>query len=431
MGLINETNEQYYVGTQSMVFDPNGTGIYAFTWDIDLAFGYVDLLNPGSSSWSAPATPSMSPYYQLNNFILETSPDNSTWLEYDGQFPGNGSVGITGSGGYFTLNDNVITFANPNAVNYDGVNPSPSYIRVRLKNLYNTDSFAQYGGYQYTSLEDVVNNFMVAYVGQDKIIPSVKRTDVMFHAKRGLQEFSYDTLKSVNSQELTIPPSLSVVIPQDYVNYVKLSWIDSSGVTHIIYPTRLTSNPTHLPIQDDKGIPIQDDVLHPDGSFKGENIQGTSLMEERWNTMSNDPNIDLYEMNAYYGNIYPYWNTWFGQKYGLDPETSQGNGWFTINDREGKFSFSSNLGGKLILLEYISDGLAHDKNSKIPKLAEQALYMHIAYSILASRIRQPEYVVQRFKRDRRAALRNAKIRLSNIKIEEITQVMRGKSKIIK
>ena len=55
----------------------------------------------------------------------------------------------------------------------------------------------------------------------------------------------------------------------------------------------------------------------------------------------------------------------------------------------------------------------------------------MAYSILAGRSRQPEYLVQRFKRDRRAALRNAKIRLSNIKIEEITQVMRGKSKIIK
>jgi hypothetical protein len=50
----------------------------------------------------------------------------------------------------------------------------------------------------------------------------------MFHAKRGLQEFSYDTLKSIKSQELTIPASLSVIIPQDYVNYVEMSWIDDA-----------------------------------------------------------------------------------------------------------------------------------------------------------------------------------------------------------
>jgi len=59
------------------------------------------------------------------------------------------------------------------------------------------------------------------------------------------------------------------------------------------------------------------------------------------------------------------------------------------------------------------------------------MYMHIAYSILASRQNIPEYIVQRYKKDRRATLRNAKIRLSNIKLEEITQVFRGKSKQIK
>jgi len=57
--------------------------------------------------------------------------------------------------------------------------------------------------------------------------------------------------------------------------------------------------------------------------------------------------------------------------------------------------------------------------------------MHIAYSILAGRVNVPEYIVKRFKKDRRAALRNAKLRLSNIKLEEITQVFKGKSKQIK
>ena len=80
---------------------------------------------------------------------------------------------------------------------------------------------------------------------------------------------------------------------------------------------------------------------------------------------------------------------------------------------------------------YLSDGLAYDGDMRVPKMAEEAMYMHIAYSILASRAKQPEYVVQRFKKDRRAALRNAKIRLSNIKLDEIIQIMRGKSKQIK
>ena len=72
----------------------------------------------------------------------------------------------------------------------------------------------------------------MAYVGAGKLIPSAKRTDIIFHAKRAMQEFSYDTLKSINSQELTIPNSLSVIMPQDYVNYVSMSWYDSQGIAH-------------------------------------------------------------------------------------------------------------------------------------------------------------------------------------------------------
>ena len=64
-------------------------------------------------------------------------------------------------------------------------------------------------------------------------------------------------------------------------------------------------------------------------------------------------------------------------------------------------------------------------------MAEEALYAHISHAILASRINQSEYVVQRLKRERSAKLRNTKIRLSNIKLSEIVQVMRGKSKWIK
>ena len=92
-----------------------------------------------------------------------------------------------------------------------------------------------------------------------------------------MQEFSYDTLKSIKSQELNIPPELSVVIPQDYVNYTAVSWIDQLGVKRPIYPANnLTTNPYRKPIQDAAGVPTQDNF--------GNNIEGTSITEERWRT---------------------------------------------------------------------------------------------------------------------------------------------------
>ena len=68
---------------------------------------------------------------------------------------------------------------------------------------------------------------------------------------------------------------------------------------------------------------------------------------------------------------------------------------------------------------------------RVHKFAEEAMYKHIAYGILSTRINTPEYIVARFKKERFAETRKAKLRLSNIKIEEITQILRGKSKWIK
>ena len=99
------------------------------------------------------------------------------------------------------------------------------------------------GNYQFTSLDDIITQFQIAYVGEGKIIQKVKRADIAFHAQRGLQEFSFDTFKSCKSQEIALPASLQMMLPHDYVNYTKISWVDSAGIKHLLYPTSKTSNP--------------------------------------------------------------------------------------------------------------------------------------------------------------------------------------------
>ncbi len=396
-GLITETNEQYYAGAQRFI----STGATAFTttFNTDLVFGSYDPANAD---------------YALNNFKLYTSPDGT---------PGN----YTEYTGVYTVANNTITFL---VAPIAGV-----YVAAQLKalnggNFGTEDAYGDtvqenYGSYAYTSLNDVINGFIATYVGEHKLIGDVKRTDVIFHAKRGLQEFSYDTLKSVKSQELNIPPSLSVAVPQDYVNYTNICYIDAMGIKHPIYPTNnLTTSPYEVPLQDESGQLTQDNI--------GDNLEANSITNDRWANANDrllNGNITAEDYYAY--DSYLTGNPILGQRYGNEPQYAQRNGWFNMNEREGTIAFSSNLKGRLIVLEYISDGLAYDLDARIPKMAEDALYAHILYSILASRINQPEYVIQRLKRDRAAKLRNAKIRLSNIKLNEIVQVMRGKSKWIK
>ena len=408
MSLITETNQQYYQGAQGF----RGDGVklsFETTFDTNLILGSFDPNNVD---------------YALNNFKLYTSTSG---------LPGKYDEYIT----VFTVVNNAITFAA-------GSEPANGlYIVVQLKILdggkYGTTeaekAYGQavednYGSYAYTTLDDAIDNFMVGYVGDGKLVQTAKRSDILFHAKRGLQEFSYDTLKSIKSAELTIPASLTLALPQDYVNYVKCSWVDQAGVLHPIYPTNnLTTSPYYTQIQDSAGVPTQDNF--------GSDIEGTSITQERWHSNSsgdllnnNLTGINDFSLNLNQnGEFINFQN--FGQLYGLDPQYANVNGYFNLNEREGKMSFSSQLVGRLIVLEYISDGLAYDSDTRIPKMAEEALYAHVLHAVISTRANQPEYVVQRLKKERSAKLRNAKIRLSNIKTEEITQVMRGKSKWIK
>ena len=395
MGLITETNEEYYAGEKVfLVLDGASSGPLATTFNTELQ---------------------LTTSTQNSNFRVEYSEDvGVTWKDY---------TGVVSLSTTKTANDTV----NLTPV----ISAGPGFDTLIRVVLMIPAVWNNYGGYSYTSLNDIVNNFLVGYVGHGKLIPSAKRTDVIFHAKRCLQEFSYDTLKSIKSQELHVPPSLSVIMPQDYVNYVRMSWIDAYGIKHIIYPSdNLTSAPYTVPLQDasSSGEFIFDNF--------GENTEGTSLTMEKWEKLqqwqlSGGYNDYLNGAFNYYGQDYMYGRQYRGMRYGLLPETTQINGYFTINEREGKFSFSSDMSGKLIILEYISDGLGYDLDMKVPKMAEEAMYMHIAYSILATRPNIPEYIVQRYKKDRRATLRNAKIRLSEIKLDQIVRIMRNKSKWIK
>ena len=120
-----------------------------------------------------------------------------------------------------------------------------------------------------------------------------------------------------------------------------------------------------------------------------------------------------------------------GQRFGIEPENATTNGLFYIDDTRGFIHFSSNLCEKIITLKYISDTLGTDGEMQVHKFAEEAIYKHIIYAVVSTSVGIPEYIVARFKKERFAETRKAKLRLSNLKSEELAQVMRGKSKQIK
>ena len=386
-----------------------------------------------------------------------------------------------------------------------------------------------HGGYQNLSLSDIINNFTATYVGEGKILGGVLKADISFHAHRALAELHYDTLRSCKSQEITLPPSLTMVLPQDYVNYTKLTWSDGNGIEHVLYPASKTSNPRKT-AQDDDGnyifdvpLPGQDALLYQfplevvvedmapnedtfviytglggagfglatseeaneknplevgmeiispwfpigttisavsssptttgvsDFTFTTSNstfsagsgvtvptVTGAKIKigakSETWEAYDSSSNNQVAIDQSTTTNLAVDADNYFqntGERYGLDPQYAQANGSFFIDCNSGKIHFSSNLSGKTIILHYLSDGLGTDEEMLVPKLAEEAIYKWILYGCLLARVGVPAGMLQLAKREKFTETRKAKIRLSNIKIEEITQIIRGKSKWIK
>ena len=282
-----------------------------------------------------------------------------------------------------------------------------------------TDTSESYGNYQYIKGKDIVNNFTIAYVGADKIIPKCSRTLVQFHAQRAIAELSYDVLRSEKSQEIEVPASLTMILPHDYVNYVKMTWMEAqTGIEHILYPAIKTSNPRAL-LQDSDYNYLFDETT---GDLLEANDSNTWIKYKN-NTTEDATDTertreDLRELSI-------------GGRYGLDPQHAQNNGSFFIDALRGKIHFTSNLSGKTVTLKYISDSLGTLDEIQVHKFAEEAVYKSIAYAILVTRSNVPPVIVQQFKKERFAETRKAKLRLSNYKLEELTQILRGKSKQIK
>jgi hypothetical protein len=286
-----------------------------------------------------------------------------------------------------------------------------------------------WGSYQYVSLYDIVNNFMLMYAGNHSLVNNEERYKILFHAKRAIQELSYDAFREIKSLELTVDNRLRFVLPSDYVNWVRVNLYKDGYLRPLTENIQILSSAAYL--QDEEGAILfdeQGDPLSPEFSqIDIQRIQGTKK------SIYLNPH-SMY--NGEYGWCSDgawYFDHGLGERYGLNTETANRNPTFAIDKKAGVINFNSDMYGQSVILEYISDGMENGDNSQIAvnKLFEKYIYAYIQYEILNSKLGVQEYIVARARKEKSALLRNAKIRISNLHPGRLLMNLRGMDKWLK
>lgn len=286
-----------------------------------------------------------------------------------------------------------------------------------------------WGSYQYISLEDIVNNFMLMYYGNHSAINNEPRYKILFHAKRAIQELNYDAFKEIKILELSVCDTLRFVLPSDYVNWVRVSLYKDGLLMPLTENIQTNWSSAYL---QDNNCKILFDIdgyaLSPQHStLDYDRITGS----KRSIYLNENSPYDGKEGYCCDGNWY--FDYAIGARYGLNTETANSNPTFKIDPKGGVINFSSGMANELCVLEYVSDGMENGDNSLITvnKLFEEYVYAYIEYSILNSKLGVQEYMIARAKKRKSSLLRNAKIRISNIHPGRLLQNLRGRDKWIK
>ena len=293
----------------------------------------------------------------------------------------------------------------------------------------NNPQDANWGSYQYVSLRDIVNNFLLMHTGNHSLVNNEERYKILFHAKRAIQELNYDAFKEIKVLELSVADSLRYVLPSDYVNWVRISLYKDGWLRPLSENVQAMSSSAYL--QDNNGnilFDINGNILEPQHSGidydrlhrlrRTQYLNGSSPYNGAWGW-----NVDGMWCFDYR----------IGAAFGLNTETANFNPTFTIDKKAGVINFDSSMAGELCVLEYVSDGMENGDNSlvSVNKLFEAYVYAEIKHQILISKLGVQEYVIARSKKERRALLRNAKIRMSNMHPGRLLMNMRGMDKWMK
>ena len=264
-----------------------------------------------------------------------------------------------------------------------------------------------HGKYQFSTLKDIIDGLELEAQDDDSFLKNTKRSKILYNAFQGIKEVNKRAANNILAIEITVPNNLTFALPQDYVNYVRVSVVTIDPVT----------SSRRLEVLD-----INRNINISTGYLQDNN--GDILFDNDGQILTSDGD------NAYGLPYKRYAFSESGGQFKLDTSKLSQYGEYTIDETRGKILFGSELMDREIVLEYISDGVQAnitETEITVHKDVVQAIKDWTYYACIASKRNVPQNEKERALRRYKTVLHQSKLDRADFNLTQISREMRTKS----
>lgn len=281
-------------------------------------------------------------------------------------------------------------------------------------------------GMNYTTLRQVIDDYLITMDGDD-YASNASDAAIRNIALRGLREFGFDVTARVKSIKRTVESNNTVILPDDYVDLVKLGVVDGEGILRVFnqnknvnYSRRILQDTSADTINDPPSV-IADTVLTTDSDEGPLDLANNLILnreDDKGATSSSTPDngdLDFYVFENYL------FQGGLGRLYGAGGGYAPGE--YRINLDQNRIELATDSETGDVVLEYISDE-ARSTNPVVHVYAEEALRCYIYYKLCERKSTIPSNEKLRARAEYYNERRKAKARLSNFTKEEALKTIR-------
>jgi len=194
-----------------------------------------------------------------------------------------------------------------------------------------------WGSYQFITLKELVDNMLADSLDSDNYLANTKRSQIVRKLKEGIRVVNRSSQKMFHVAQLTVGPTLYFALPQNFVDWIRVSVIDKNDRLQILNVNR--------------NINTSDGYLQNNEYEILFDVDGQLLTTDLANAYQNPFIQHTFESTS-------------------DTSLISKHGDFKVNEDRGTIHFSSNIEDKDVVIEYMSDGL------DLQNLKEEEIKIH-------------------------------------------------------